>query len=134
SVAEVRLASTEAATLETAPFPVVKVDDTSLRGEIEWADVLVFSGGILSMFPWVSDTDTIIVADLYDPFHLEALELSKDMKPHDRDEFVASYGQAVNTQLARADYVLCASEKQRDFWLGQLGAIGRLNPLTYDAD
>jgi glycosyltransferase involved in cell wall biosynthesis len=29
---------------------------------------------------------------------------------------------------------LCASRKQRDFWLGHLAALGRVNPRTYDAD
>jgi glycosyltransferase involved in cell wall biosynthesis len=30
--------------------------------------------------------------------------------------------------------MLCASEKQRDFWLGQLAAVGRINPATHDQD
>jgi glycosyltransferase involved in cell wall biosynthesis len=29
---------------------------------------------------------------------------------------------------------MCASEKQRDFWLGQLASLGRVNPVTYDQD
>jgi hypothetical protein len=33
----------------------------------------------------------------------------------------------------RGDFFMCASEKQRDFWLGQLAGVGRVNPLTYDA-
>ena len=38
----------------------------------------------------------------------------------------------LNEQLRRGDFFLCASEKQRDFWLGQLAAVGRINPATYD--
>ena len=34
----------------------------------------------------------------------------------------------------RGDFFLCARDKQRDFWLGQLAAVGRVNPVTYDAD
>ncbi len=41
---------------------------------------------------------------------------------------------ALNEQLRRGDFFLCASEKQRDFWLGQLAGLGRLNPATYAAD
>jgi glycosyltransferase involved in cell wall biosynthesis len=41
---------------------------------------------------------------------------------------------ALNDQLSRGDFFLCASEKQRDFWLGQLSAVGRINPKNYDAD
>ena len=40
----------------------------------------------------------------------------------------------LNEQLLRGDFLLCASEKQRDFWLGQLAALGRVNPRTYDED
>jgi glycosyltransferase involved in cell wall biosynthesis len=29
---------------------------------------------------------------------------------------------------------MCASEKQRDFWLGSLASAGRLNPRVYDED
>ena len=31
-------------------------------------------------------------------------------------------------------FFMCASEKQRDFWLGALGAIDRINPQNYDTD
>ena len=34
----------------------------------------------------------------------------------------------------RGDFFICASTKQRDFWLGQLSALGRINPQTYDGD
>ncbi len=40
----------------------------------------------------------------------------------------------LNEQLRRGDFFLCASDKQRDFWLGQLAAVGRINPATYDGD
>jgi glycosyltransferase involved in cell wall biosynthesis len=40
----------------------------------------------------------------------------------------------LNEQLIRGDFFMCASEKQRDFWLGQLSALGRVNPVTYDED
>jgi hypothetical protein len=36
--------------------------------------------------------------------------------------------------MGRADFMLCASAKQRDLWIGQLAGIGRVNPVTYDGD
>lgn len=133
-VADVRLLTTEAAYPQKDAFPTYSVDDASLREHIEWAEVLVFSGGFLYMFPWIAETDLIIVADVYDPFHLEALELSRESSATERDEFVAAYVRALNFQLERADFFICASEKQRDLWLGHLGALGRINPYTYDTD
>jgi glycosyltransferase involved in cell wall biosynthesis len=40
----------------------------------------------------------------------------------------------LNSQLWAGDFFLCASEKQRDFWLGMLVALNRVNPYTYDSD
>jgi hypothetical protein len=39
-----------------------------------------------------------------------------------------------NQLCLRGDFLVCASEKQRDFWLGHLAALGRLNTRTYDDD
>jgi glycosyltransferase involved in cell wall biosynthesis len=37
-------------------------------------------------------------------------------------------------QLRDGDFFLCASERQRDYWLGALSALHRVNPTTYDDD
>src|SRR6185437_13896954 len=36
--------------------------------------------------------------------------------------------------LRHGDFFLCASERQRDFWLGSLASLGRVNPANYGAD
>lgn len=100
-----------------------------------WCDVIVFQGFVIDGQPWLAKTTKVMVVDLYDPFHLEQLELSREASEHDvRVEVVASTVAVLNEQMARGDYFLCASEKQRDFWLGALASLGRVNPLTYDAD
>jgi len=40
----------------------------------------------------------------------------------------------LNAQIRAGDYFLCASEKQRDYWIGMLAANNRVNPHQYDAD
>lgn len=131
---EVRLVSTQASTLANTDFLTSHASEDELRDHIAWADVLVFQGHILSMFPWICDEDIIIVADIYDPMHLETLEQGKDLPAEDREALILQTTEVLNVQLERADFMLCASEKQRDFWLGQLGALCRINPHTYDAD
>ena len=37
-------------------------------------------------------------------------------------------------QFAIGDFYICASERQRDYWLGMLEAFGRINPATIQAD
>ena len=37
-------------------------------------------------------------------------------------------------QIARGDYFMCASERQRDYWLGMLAACGRVDAAAYGED
>ena len=71
--------------------------------------------------------------DIYDPFHLEQLEQARDLGEKLRKDTVLGASYVLNQQLTRGDFFLCASDKQRDFWLGQLAAVGRINPANYDA-
>lgn len=115
-------------------FEVRSANRRDLREIVAWADVVVFQGLLLSIHPWIADEDVILVADIYDPFHLETLEQERARPIHEREEVSRETVRALNLQISRADYLLCASEKQRDFWLGQLAGNGRVNPLTYDDD
>lgn len=133
-VCEVRLVSTQASSLEHTVFPVGYADEDELRRQVDWCEVLVFQGYTLSTFPWIRRTGKVIVADVYDPMHLEYLEQGKDDSARKRLKTTEYISEVLNVQLELADYLLCASEKQRDFWLGQLSAVSRINPLNYDAD
>jgi glycosyltransferase involved in cell wall biosynthesis len=133
-VSNVTLATTVPTTFTHEGFDVVDATDSNLRGLVKWSDIIVFQGALLSTHPWIAKTDKIIVADVYDPMHLETLEQQKHIPSGIRFVETLDIVAVFNEQLARADFMLCASEKQRDLWLGQLAAVGRLNPLTYDRD
>lgn len=111
----------------SSAFEVVYGDENALRALTEWADVIVFQGFLLESAPWLRDSDKIIVADIYDPMHLEQLEQARDQGPKGRKRAIADVTDVLNRQLSRADKFLCASEKQRQFWLGSLAACGRIN-------
>lgn len=133
--ADVRLISTNKAEgVSSERFHVAFADDQRLRTHVDWAEVLVFQGHTLRSHPWIKQTDTIIVADIYDPMHLEQLEQGKDFDPDTRIAVAVDTVEVLNDQLERADFMVCASEKQRDFWLGQLAGLARINPATYDRD
>lgn len=131
---DVTLVSTVGSTLKDPRFPIAHLEDAALRSAVANHDVLVFQGHILSSFPWILETDIIIVADVYDPMQLEILEQGKDLEWDDRIERTINTVEVLNVQLERADFMICASDKQRDLWLGQLGALCRINPHTYDFD
>lgn len=126
-------------TLETveAPFSLVKVragDDRAFEQWEKWADVIIFQGHAMAAFESLQNSSKIIVADAYDPMHLEQLEQGKSLPYATWTRQVVDATNTMNQQLERADFVLCASERQRMLYLGQLAALGRLTPATYADD
>ncbi|MDX6220610.1 MAG: hypothetical protein QOJ48_2291 [Frankiales bacterium] len=97
-------------------------------------DVFVVQGSVLQNVPAIAASNACVVVDLYDPYHLENLELSRDRSHRDRMAVVHNATAILNRAMRRGDFFLTASEKQRDFWIGALASVGRVNPLTYDAD
>ncbi|MDP9406787.1 MAG: glycosyltransferase family 4 protein [Actinomycetota bacterium] len=131
---DVVLATLSTCALEGAGFTVRAVTGRQLRELESWCDVLLFQGFVMASHPWLRDSAKVLVVDVYDPLHLEQLEQARDGGEAHRGRVVRATTVTLNEQLLRADLLLCASDKQRDFWLGALGALGRLNPTTYDDD
>lgn len=122
-----------------ADFDLVHVAPGSQRqfAELERAhDIIVFQGHAMALFDALRTTDKIVVVDIYDPMHLEQLEQGRELGPEVWARQVQDATDVLNEQLLRGDFFLCASERQKHFYLGQLAALGRLNPATYadDAD
>jgi glycosyltransferase involved in cell wall biosynthesis len=112
---------------------VVPVEtDHQLRDLVARHGSVVIQGDVLGLHPWLIRTDVPLVADAYDPFHLEQLEQARALGEVQRRIVVRDCVRALNTQLTRADLVLCASPRQRALWAGHLAALGRINPLVYD--
>ena len=86
------------------------------------------------VFERLQSTQKILVVDIYDPMHLEQLEQAKELSRARWELNVRDATKVLNNQLARGDFFMCASERQRVFWLGQLAALGRLNPDVYEHD
>jgi glycosyltransferase involved in cell wall biosynthesis len=134
---EVRVVTTTRAERPDAPFDLVAVppgDDRAFRPHERWAEVVLFQGYGLNQFPTLRRSDRYLVADVYDPMHLEMLEQGRELPAATWDLRVAAARDALDDQLRRADLVLCASERQRLFYLGHLAALGRINPATYRDD
>jgi GT2 family glycosyltransferase/glycosyltransferase involved in cell wall biosynthesis len=131
---EVRLVSTRSCVLENSGFTCSSVAVEKLHADVAWAEVIIFQGFLLHEAPWLADTGKILIPDMYDPMHLERLEQTRGTEPLARDRDLAATLEVVNAQLLRGDFFLCANERQRHFWLGQLAALGRLNARTYDHD
>lgn len=131
---EVRLATTTLADLTHPRFPVSSVDDAALAELERWCDVVVFQGWLAHNRPYLLQSEKVLVADVYDPMHLEQLEQARHEGRRGRRHLVQSATAVLNEQLLRGDFFLCAGRRQRDFWLGHMAALGRINPATYDED
>ncbi|MGI9022001.1 MAG: glycosyltransferase [Acidimicrobiales bacterium] len=131
---DVQLVTTSVAGISDPRFDVRSVNDRELAELERWCDVLVFQGWLVTGRPFLLSSTKVLVADIYDPMHLEQLEQGRDDGEDARRLAVRGATEVLNEQLMRGDFFLCANAKQRDFWLGQLAAVGRVNPRTYDDD
>ncbi len=109
-------------------------DEGRLRELASAADAIVFQGFVLHNYPFIAELGIPLVVDVYDPFILENLRIHAHETMSERERIHGSDLAVLNSQLWAGDFFLCASEKQRDFWLGMLLALNRVNPHTYDSD
>ncbi len=133
----VTLAVPGAPALETSHMKIAGYDrraGAELRGYAAEADVLLCTGLTLYRYPFLRDQPQPMVVDLYDPFLLENLEIHSALPLTEQTAHHRMNISVLSEQLQRGDFFICASEAQRDFWLGMLAANGRLNPLTFGAD
>ncbi len=107
-------------------------DAESLVRLAEAADVTVVQGYTLHRVPGLARVPTLLVVDLYDPWIFENIELHNGEPYGDR----ALQGDVavLNELLDTGDFFICASERQRDYWLGMLAARDRLTLGHYGLD
>ena len=74
------------------------------------------------------------VADLYNPLVIELLEALADAGAPREHSLARRLTRTVAAQCAVADFIICASEKQRDLWLGGLGLSGLIDLDSYRHD
>ncbi|MBA2354665.1 MAG: glycosyltransferase, partial [Acidobacteria bacterium] len=121
-----------------ALIPFDPARPTVLEAQAETADAVIVQGFALTTYPFLSALVTPIVADLYCPFTLEHLEQTRmsgaQAVPAALEGEAAAILGVQNAQLQQADFFICASERQRDFWVGTLHSAGRVNPRTLARD
>ena len=107
-------------------------DWSTLEPFVRNSDVMLLCGDTLAMFPALQYSHKPVVVDGYDPHTLETLALFNGMA--EQDSRYSEREKILEIQCAVGDYFICASERQRDWWLGLLEAAGRVNPYTYSDD
>jgi glycosyltransferase involved in cell wall biosynthesis len=109
-------------------------DWTSLEKVARQADIVILSPYTTCEIQEFASLDCALVLDGYDPLLIEWLTT---LPPDNLEEQTVHWSERmVNLffQYLRADFYICASERQRYWWLGQLEVAGRINPSTFQRD
>lgn len=133
---EVTLVCPGAAELAAVPFATAETTEgASIARHLAGADALVTQGfGFPARDLRALPPGAPLVLDLYNPVQLELLARFGPAPSAGDRLLLAFVRRRLLALLRRAEVVLCASERQRAFWLGWLGAAGRLNPRQLDGD
>jgi len=121
--------SAEEAEAVTDSVEVVQAVPDALGAQADGHDWVLLHGHLGNHY--LSQRDNMpVVVDLYDPFLIENLHYHRELgfEPYRTDH--ATW----KLQLGRGDFFLCSSDEQRCFYLGWLGALGRVNPLALEDD
>jgi hypothetical protein len=108
--------------------------EADLRTLAASADVVVAPGAVMSLYPSLRHIRSPLVLDLYIPLLLEELQRPRTGSLAEQAIFFERLRRETVAQIMAADFILCATEKQRDYWLGAMSAWGRVNPFSHADD
>ena len=132
---QVTIAAPDASGLQPNGFTLKSYQShKSLAALVAQADVVITSGYTVRRHPFLKRVDRPLVLNLTHSFVLEGLQQFADEGMSVRREMHREFVTTLNELLLVGDLFVCNTERQRDFWLGMLSALGRVNPLTFDAD
>lgn len=118
-----------------APFQVTSFqhDARRLRELAKTAEVLLLQGTMHLRHPFLLTMGKRVVADLYDPFLFENYPHMLSQPGKGAVDYL-QFWDVQNQVMEAADFSICASERQRDMWLGRYCALGRLIPRLFERD
>ncbi|MDX1613306.1 MAG: glycosyltransferase [Candidatus Promineifilaceae bacterium] len=106
----------------------------TIRDAAEAADTIILSPYLAAEFPQLATLSSAVVIDGYDPLLVEWLTTLPEndlaqQSAHWRYRMIELF-----SQFLMGDFFICASERQRHWWLGKLEVAGRINPTTFQTD
>lgn len=113
---------------------------TSFRDDVDCltalarrADVLLLQGLIHQKYPVLLKLGKRLVMDLYDPYIFENYPHMLAQPGKGAVDYL-HFWDVQNEMMELADFSICASERQRDMWIGRYCALGRLIPPIFEQD
>jgi len=105
-----------------------------LRPLIARADAVIAPPQWPLVSRWLRTCGARVIHDVYTPEALETAQLFADGRPIARRLMVSSTLDRLHDAFASAHHLICASERQRDLWIGALLASRRIAPARCDLD
>lgn len=124
---DVKLYAPKVQPLVDVLFETKQFSDADFKSTAENADFLIVQGDALRSHPFLKELKGCLVVDLYCPVPLEYHQASEGVSLDVRGMTSNFLCDVLLEQLVYGDHFLCASEKQREFWLGALTLAGRVN-------
>jgi glycosyltransferase involved in cell wall biosynthesis len=97
------------------------------------SDILFIQANVLKPYPKLAQINKYLIVDLYDPYLFSLLVQYQD-DPATASSSYRLMHQVLEKHMLCADFFVCASERQRDYWLGRFCALGRIDPAMYKFD
>jgi hypothetical protein len=120
--------------IQSQDFEVLSLHNPRCKEHFKDADVLIAQRLTFPLALLAKYHKLKIIVDAYVPGPLELLEHFKHDPLHDRQGKVFSESSNIILSFKMADGILCASEKQRELWLGFLLGQKLITPDLYDQD
>lgn len=109
-------------------------DRQGLAAAVRDCDILLAQGFTFNENPALTSTGKLLIIDLYVPMTLEAMGQYEHLVLDEQSGIQQGIIGALGRQLEIGHFFICASERQRDYWLGWLSLAGRVTPKTYEGD
>jgi GT2 family glycosyltransferase len=104
------------------------------RSAVDQADAVVLFGFDVVRYPFLAQCRALRIVDLYDPWIFGSLEQYDGMTADGAEAAKNHEVNALNQLIDIGDMFICASERQRDFWMGMIASRGRLDKRAHDMD
>jgi hypothetical protein len=109
-------------------------DWSTVARAVSEADAILLPGNLLPVFPQLATCGKPLIVETTCPYTFEPLQFHWG-RPCEQQtaSFIADL-EITQKAASTGDFFFCGSQRQRDYWLGVLDALGRINPDTYTDD
>jgi len=112
----------------------LKVVTNNGKKWVKWADVVIYQGIVLEHFRSLRKGKKFLIADMYDPLHIEYLGSAVNTSMYVRRAVLSVTAASIGLQMRLSDLMLAASPNQVTLWQSHMAAWNVIDPIEYDKD